>query len=39
MLEIRSKRDCSGCAACMNICPLACINMQEMMRAFVSLRE
>lgn len=29
MLEIRSKRDCSGCAACMNICPLACINMQE----------
>ena len=27
MKQICSKKDCSGCSACMNICPQKCIEM------------
>ncbi|WP_289005648.1 Coenzyme F420 hydrogenase/dehydrogenase, beta subunit C-terminal domain [uncultured Parabacteroides sp.] len=29
MIKLQNKKDCCGCYACMNSCPLACIEMQE----------
>jgi coenzyme F420-reducing hydrogenase beta subunit len=30
MLEfIKGKKDCTGCTACMNVCPVSCISMKE----------
>ncbi|MDD2490456.1 MAG: Coenzyme F420 hydrogenase/dehydrogenase, beta subunit C-terminal domain [Bacilli bacterium] len=29
MIEINNKKECCGCAACMNICPYGCITMVE----------
>lgn len=29
MIEIKDKKECSGCAACANICPKSCIEMRE----------
>lgn len=29
MIEIKDKKECTGCAACMAVCPKQCITMQE----------
>lgn len=29
MIDIREKKQCCGCTACVNICPKQCIEMQE----------
>lgn len=29
MIEIKNKKNCSGCEACLNICPVKCIKMEE----------
>ena len=28
MIEIKEKKDCCGCGACMNACPVGCIRME-----------
>ena len=35
MIEINNKVDCCGCAACANICPSTCIEMQEDKEGFL----
>lgn len=29
MIQIREKRDCCGCGACVQSCPKSCVTMQE----------
>lgn len=33
-IEIKDKKDCCGCAACFNICPKHCINMEQDFEGF-----
>lgn len=35
MIDIRNKKDCSGCKACMQICPRHCISFKEDREGFV----
>lgn len=35
MLEIKEKKECTGCSACFNICPTKAISMQEDEEGFV----
>lgn len=34
MIELQNKKDCCGCYACINSCPVACIEMQNDMEGF-----
>ena len=35
MIKVEHKKDCTGCAACANICPIGCISMIEDNEGFV----
>ena len=35
MLEIRDKKDCCGCGACVNVCPKSCITLVEDIEGFM----
>ena len=35
MIEIKEKKDCCGCTACMNICPVKAIEMKEDVEGFL----
>jgi formate hydrogenlyase subunit 6/NADH:ubiquinone oxidoreductase subunit I len=33
--KIKQHRDCMGCHACMNICPVSCISMESIKEGFL----
>lgn len=35
MVKLANKKECTGCAACMNACPVSCIEMKENVTGFL----